>query len=278
MTATLDLSRFEGIDLERLIADAALQTRVDRKYVLTRDAAARVVASLDARTLILDTAGARSFRYESVYFDTPDLLSFRMAAQPRRRRFKLRTRTYLDSRTAFLELKTRGARSATVKDRVEYPASDRRRLTEMARDYAAEGLESIGVGGRRADDLGVRLTTRYRRATFVSADRAARATVDVDLEWDDVAGPVLTTPHLVILETKSPAAASDVDRVLWRAGHRPVSISKYATGMAALHPHLPRNKWARLLRGPFAGALLDSPASVRSPITRKEETSCADAA
>lgn len=278
MTSTLDLGRFEGIDLERLIADAALQTRIDRKYVLTRDAAARVVASLDARTLILDTAGTRSFRYESVYFDTPDLLSFRMAAQPRRRRFKLRTRTYLDSRTAFLELKTRGARSATVKDRVEYAPSDRRRLTDTARDYAAEGLDAIGVGGRRADDLGVRLTTRYRRATFVSADRTARATLDVDLKWDDVAGAVLTTPHLVILETKSPAAASDVDRVLWRAGHRPVSISKYATGMAALHPHLPRNKWSRLLRGPFADALLHSSPTARPSITRTEETSCADAA
>ncbi len=143
--------------------------------------------------LILDTAGARSFRYESVYFDTPDLLSFRMAAQPRRRRFKLRTRTYLDSRTAFLELKTRGARSATVKDRVEYPASDRRRLTEMARDYAAEGLESIGVGGRRADDLGVRLTTRtvVRRSSRPTARPAPPSTST----WSGTTWPARCSPH-----------------------------------------------------------------------------------
>lgn len=272
MTGAFAFERFDAIALNRLVSEAALQTRVDRKYVLTRDAAARVVGSLDARTRILDTDGVRAFRYESSYFDTPDLLSFRMAAQPRRRRFKLRTRAYLDSRTAFLELKTRGARSATVKDRVEYAASDRSFLTDAARGYAADALDAIGVGGARADDLGLRLITRYRRATFVSADGSARSTVDIDLEWMEATGSTLTIPALAIIETKSGAAASVFDRALWSAGHRPVRISKYATGLAALHPELPRNRWARLLRGPFAQGSITHDSS---PSTRTEETSCA---
>jgi hypothetical protein len=250
--APIDLGRFAAIGLDALVSEAALMTRVDRKYVLTRDAAARVVATLDPGIRVLDMDGTRAFRYESVYFDTPDLLSFRMAAQPRRRRFKLRTRTYVDAQTAFLEVKTRGARSATVKDRIAYAVDDRRRLTEEARAYAADALDAIGVASRRADELGSRLTTRYRRATFVSADGSARYTVDTDLEWRDAAGAVLAAPAMAIIETKSGAAASAFDRALWRAGLRPVTISKYATGLAALHPELPRNKWARVLRGPFA--------------------------
>lgn len=288
MTATLPLDRFEGIDLDGLVAEAALMTRVDRKYVVTRDAAARVVGTLDAGIRVLDMHGVRAFRYESVYFDTPDLLSFRMAAQPRRRRFKLRTRTYLDTRTAFLEVKTRGARSATVKDRIAYETGDRRLLTDEARGYAADALDAIGVAAARAEDLGVRLTTLYRRATFVSPDGSARSTIDTDLEWRDADGRALTTPEMAIIETKSGAAASAFDRALWRAGHRPVSISKYATGLAALHPDLPRNKWARLLRGPFSGAALTS-LPIRADQTRhdpfrndparNEETSpCANAA
>ncbi len=251
MTAVIDLDRFAPIELDALVSEATLMTRVDRKYVVTRDAAARVVARLDCGIRVLDMDGTRAFRYESVYFDTPDLLSFRMAAQPRRRRFKLRTRTYVDAQTAFLEVKTRGARSATVKDRIAYAVDDRRRLTEEARAYAADALDAIGVASRRADELGIRLTTRYRRATFVSADGSARSTVDTDLEWRD-AGAVLAAPAMAIIETKSGAAASAFDRALWRAGLRPVAISKYATGLAALHPELPRNKWARVLRGPFA--------------------------
>jgi hypothetical protein len=38
-----------------------------------------------------------------------------------------------------------------------------------------------------------------------------------------------------------------VDRQLWAAGHRPVRISKYGAGMAALHPDLPDLKWHRAL-------------------------------
>jgi hypothetical protein len=271
-TPTLDLDRFAAIDLDGLVSEAALMTRVDRKYVVSRDAAARVVATLHTGIRVLDIHAVRAFRYESVYFDTPDLLSFRMAAQPRRRRFKLRTRTYIDSRTSFLEVKTRGARSATVKDRIAYAPADRRRLTDEARGYAAEALEAIGVGAGRADDLGVRLTTMYRRATFVSPDGSARSTVDTDLEWRDCWGSVLTSPAMAIIETKSGPSASEFDRALWRAGHRPVRISKYATGLAALHPDLPRNKWARLLRGPFADAPI-------TPLpTRTEETPCETAA
>ena len=36
-----------------------------------------------------------SFDYESVYFDTPDLTCYLLAARRRRRRFKIRTRTYV---------------------------------------------------------------------------------------------------------------------------------------------------------------------------------------
>jgi len=282
MTAPLSLDRFAGIDLDELVAEAALMTRVDRKYVVTRNAADRVVETLDAGIRVLDMGGVRAFHYESVYFDTPDLLSFRMAAQPRRRRFKLRTRTYLDTRTAFLEVKTRGARSATVKDRVAYETGDRRLLTDEARGYAADALDAIGVPAVRADDLGVRLTTLYRRATFVSPDGSARSTIDTDLEWRDADGSALTTPEMAIIETKSGSAASAFDRALWRAGHRPVSISKYATGLAALHPDLPRNKWARLLRGPFAGATRTAfpnrSDQTRHEPFRNEETTCVNAA
>ena len=42
-----------------------------------------------------------------------------------------------------------------------------------------------------------------------------------------------------------------MDRLLWSLGHRESSVSKYATALAAMHPHLPSNKWRRLLREHF---------------------------
>ena len=35
--------------------------------------------------------------------------------------------------------------------------------------------------------------------------------------------------------------------------HRPARISKYATGMALLHPELPANRWYRTLTHELAG-------------------------
>ena len=50
----------------------------------------------------------RSFDYESVYFDTPDLSTYRAHVQRRRLRFKARTRTYTDSGLCMFEVKLTG--------------------------------------------------------------------------------------------------------------------------------------------------------------------------
>ncbi|CDK00622.1 conserved hypothetical protein [Microbacterium sp. C448] len=246
------LTRFEEIGLDELVAEASLMTRVDRKYVVPRAALPAILAGLDDDTRVLEIGGERRFGYHSVYFDTPDLLSFRMAARPRRRRFKVRTRRYMEVGTAYLEIKTRGARGATVKERTEYPPAAAELLTRGARTDVASALEAVGVEPDLVTELAPTLATRYRRATLLAADSVARATVDTDLEWIEADGRALRLPHLAIVETKSGSAASDVDRLLWRLGHRPTSVSKYATGLAALRPELPRNRWARLLRDSFA--------------------------
>ena len=108
------------VSLEELTEDAALLTRVDRKYLVPLAAAGELLEELGRRAdapRVLEIDARREMAYRSVYFDTPDLLSFRLAAHGRRRRFKLRTRSYLDTGSTFLEMKTRGARGATQKDR-----------------------------------------------------------------------------------------------------------------------------------------------------------------
>jgi hypothetical protein len=56
---------------------------------------------------------------------------------------------------------------------------------------------------------------------------------------------------MAIVETKSGHHASAVDRLLWAHGHRPATISKYATGLAAMRPDLAANKWGRVLTRDF---------------------------
>jgi len=260
------LAGLDSIGLEELTERASLLTRIDRKYVLPRSELDAVLGDLDPGVRVLDIDGVRSSAYESVYFDTPELTSFLMAAHPRRRRFKIRTRTYVDSAQSYLEVKTRGGRGATVKERLPYAIDDRSTLTREGRRYTDSVLDEAAITAAEGRDLVPTLMTRYSRTTLFVPDSNSRATVDTDLSWSTlypsvrsdrtVTGPEdrrnrLDRPHLAIVETKSGSRASAVDRILWAHGHRPATISKYGTGMAALCNDLPGNKWAPVLRRYF---------------------------
>lgn len=256
------LAAMPRVTLEEVTTDAALLTRVDRKYVVPLDEAADFLDELAVQPSgprVLDIDGRREMAYRSVYFDTPDLLSFRLAAHGRRRRFKLRTRSYMDTGSTYLELKTRGARGLTQKDRDDYSDQLPDELSADARGDVALALDAIGIDAERADDLDARMQTRYHRSTLVwsAAPDAptSRATIDLDLEWVEASGDGFVVPRFAIIETKSHRRAGALDRALWRAGHRPQRVSKYATGMALLRDDLPRNRWTRVLTGPFSSAV-----------------------
>lgn len=239
----------DPVGLDELVARAALQTRVDRKYLLPLHRVPELLAGLDPMTRVLEIDGVRSFGYESVYFDTPDLVSYRLAAHRRRRRFKIRTRTYLDSHQCWLEVKTRGGRECTVKDRLPYEPTWRDTITP-GRWYVDRVLADLAIDCRRLL-FAPTLISRYRRITLLLPGSAARATIDTDLVFEAADCRRLHLPGLAVVETKTGATPSAVDRMLWATGIRPIRISKYATGLAALRPDLPATPWRRTLRWHF---------------------------
>jgi hypothetical protein len=249
------LDRIAPVSLRELDATAALQTRVDRKYALTSEEAHTLLATLAPTARVLDIDGARSHGYASTYFDTPDMLAFRLTARRRRRRFKVRTRTYVDSGARFLEVKCRGSRGVTVKHR--QPHDDAARIGAGV-GFVADRLRAAHIGGEapgaRASSLAPVLATAFQRTTLLLPD--ARLTADTGLVWTLLAdrtgdGTRCAAFPLTVVETKSAGSApSSADRILWRAGHRPDRISKFGTGLALLDPTLPDHPWRRLLHLP----------------------------
>ena len=228
-----------------------------------------LIARLPGDTRVLEIDGEREFGYRSVYFDSPDLSSYLAAARPRRRRYKVRVRSYLDSDLQFVEVKTRGSRGATVKDRLSHPGSAYE-LGAAGRTYVAETLTAAGLHdrGHRVDDLGPVLTVRYRRTTLLLPRSGARATLDTQLSWQLPGAAPLALPDLAIVETKSARAATEVDRALWTMRHRPSTVSKYGTGLAALRPELPSHKWAPVLRAHFPAHRFTTSLTPRTPYSR----------
>lgn len=246
-----NLHLLPAVGLEELNAEAALQTRVDRKYVVPLGLARQLLATCQADMLVLEMGGARSFAYDSVYFDTAALDSYLLAAHGRRRRYKIRTRTYVDSAASFLEVKTEGAREATVKERIPYRLKDRARLTDEGLDYVRDTL-TAAVGTVPSGVLEPVIETRYQRTTLYLPESGSRATIDTDVTWQRPSHQPWVLDDAVILETKSGSTAGPLDRHLWAHGVRPSRISKFATGMAALRPDLPANRWNRTLRRSLA--------------------------
>jgi hypothetical protein len=255
MTATLAVEPLDGIGLDELVAEAALLTRVDRKYVVPRAALPALLASVPTSTRVLEIAGQRAFGYRSTYLDTDDLASFHLAGRRRRRRFKVRTRAYLDSGSSWLEVKTRTARDTTLKTRIEHPEVSHGRLGATGAAFVDAQLATGGVRRVRAAELTPVLTTSYRRTTLYLPESRSRATIDVDLGWTTLApyaGRDLDRPRLAIVETKTGSTPSALDRLLWTHGHRPTCVSKFGVGLAALVPGLPDLKWHRVLRQDLA--------------------------
>ena len=243
------LSELGTIDLPSLVAAGSLQTRLDRKYLVPECLVPGLLGQFRDSVLVLQIDRHRRFGYRTVYFDTTDATSYLATTRRRRLRYKVRTRIYLDSGDCFLEVKTKDGRGRTVKTRTPYPLRDADRLTDEARAFLADEL-----AGRLADPeadierLAPALSTHYQRATLFLPDDAARVTIDTDLVAREHGGQVLHLDGQAIVETKSGRAASAMDRALWRAGHRPIKVSKFATCLAALDPSLPASKWRPALR------------------------------
>lgn len=242
MIATEPLSgmvaSFEAISLADLNAQAELMTRFDRKYFVPRAVLAELLGPVQDRARVLEIGGHRDFRYRTVYFDSRDFRFYRDHVQRRRHRFKVRTRTYCDTGGCMLEVKSKGYRGSTVKQRIAHDPSTPDLLDRPAGVF----VDSITGGG--SDALSPVLETNYRRTTVSLGDQ--RVTIDLDLECA-LGETQHFGPHDALVETKSPGGSSEFDAAIRARGIRPHSVSKYCIGAALVHPELPCNPWHRTI-------------------------------
>lgn len=244
--ATGVIAKFEPISLEEVESQAALTERHDRKYLVDPADLAVIIDGVASDLRALEIGSERSFAYESIYFDTPDYSSYMAAAHRRPRRFKVRTRNYLDSQMSRFELKTRQRDGLTVKHRMPYPFDERESLNEDARAFLDAARLDVDP-----NELSPVSQVRFRRSTLVDTGSWSRITIDTGLSVSALGVDTLRPNGFVVVETKSVLRPTAFDQSLWLNGYRPTRMSKYCTLMAAIHPSLPANHWNRTLRRHF---------------------------
>ena len=128
--SAIDTGFIAATDLEEMNKYAKLQTRIDRKYIVTPEICNALLSRTGEKGKVLDINGHRSTLYQSTYFDTPNLDLYKAAAYRRRPRFKARTRYYQQTNTAMLEVKQKMDEAKTVKTRTQYDPETLHSLNE----------------------------------------------------------------------------------------------------------------------------------------------------
>jgi hypothetical protein len=243
----VDLSLFAPVSLAEVVDRAGRLTRVDRKYLVSRAVADSFLGRLPDSYRVLRVAGRLTTSYSSIYFDTPGLDACRDHVQRRRRRWKVRSRVYVEDQLCRIEVKTKDGRGVTVKTVADSCTTRHGRLDGAERTFVSETL----TAGGHAVAVGVlrpTLEVDYRRATLADTEHGLRVTLDWGVECRLDAGLVRVDEGCVLIETKGGIRPSGADRALVALGARPRSFSKYASAVSLLRDDIPDND-VRRMRG-----------------------------
>lgn len=247
------LARLDAVDLDGLNARARLLERRDNKYVLTTPQLCKFLDYARQHFDVLQIDGLRQFHYRTIYFDSPQFDCFHDHNKGRRKRLKVRFRSYLDHNRHFFEIKLKGRRNVTHKYRLPVEAPDlsisglpdalRRFVDEMLNDHYGEVLEG---------ELKPIINVDYHRTTLVAKMGAERITIDNRLAFSDDARSVSLRDTKWVLEVKSANGLSDTDKWLVCHGHRPIpKCSKYGMAVSLLKLSDKNNRFRPVLRRHF---------------------------
>jgi len=260
--STLDhLSVFSRSSLEDAKAMAFLN-RFDTKFVLKRETVPLFLENIKNDYSVLEIEDSVVQSYNTVYFDTPDLLCFNMHHNKRANRFKFRTRKYLSNGKIFNEIKQKRNSGKTMKFRQRrdglediMPVNNPNtavlpvleNLTDFDEHFAAL-LNNNGYGFV-SENLIPSLHVYFSRITFLNKHFPERMTLDVGLNYG-YNGMKLILFNTAIVELKREKGPErTVSQRFFRSIHKePSGFSKYTIGISLTHPEAKKNRFLKRLR------------------------------
>lgn len=234
------LGEFEKIGLDDMDS-VKLMDRVDTKFIFTLNHFSDILPLLNEHYKVLSINGKNISAYESLYYDSEDLLFFKEHQRKRLNRMKVRYRKYLDSNIAFLEVKHK-FKGRTNKMRIE---SDELHMV-MPEEHINFVNDSVNF--EDFDNLIPTLTNNYRRITLVGRNINERLTIDLDLSFHRK-GEKSDMKHLVIAELKQAKVnrSSPFFQIMKTNAIRPFRLSKYCIGIIQLVPDVKYNRFKKKL-------------------------------
>lgn len=231
---TASLQALQPIILEEMDS-IKLMNRIDTKYLTTENVLLQILSAASAAGYrVLVTKESRISPYDSIYYDTAGLKMFYDHHNRRLVRQKVRTRTYMSSGDAFLEIKRKNNKGRTKKKRIGIPAGE---LMDFRADVrACEYLASHSWF--TAEDLSPSVETLFQRITLANRALTERITIDTMLHFKNFrTGKETSLQDAVIIELKQDGRASSLMKtILLDLRVKPLRVSKYCIALSLTDP------------------------------------------
>ncbi len=247
MTLNSALASYEAISLGELNVKAEMLARLDNKYIMGLGKLETALSALQMDFDVLDIKGERAFAYSTRYFDSQELRAYYDHHQRRRKRCKVRIRTYVGAKLHYLEVKLIEPRGTTAKTRLRLDALPQQLDTTCLDFVDACHRSAYGTPfGKRISPV---LLVQYQRITLVAKEGGERLTIDTNLQLTGAGRTRMIDPDICIIETKSARGNGVADKI-FRALHvQPTGrVSKFCIGMVATGQVGVRNGFLPALR------------------------------
>lgn len=238
-----------------------LLNRIDSKYLTNESTLEKILEdAAKAGYRALETEGSKISPYDSVYYDTDGMKMFLDHHNKRLVRQKVRTRSYVNSGDAFLEIKRKNNKGRTSKKRTSIPLSE---LNDFRSDPAAAAYLAKH-SAFTADQLSPVLETMFKRVTLVNAARTERLTIDTCLCFKNLrTGREASLQDAVIIELKQDGrASSQMKGILLDHRVKPARVSKYCIAVTLTDPEIKSGRFKPKVR------------TIEKVINNKIETIC----
>jgi hypothetical protein len=230
------LDRFNPVGLED-IEKQNLLSRTDTKFLFEAESLPEILTSLESEYSILEINEETIHPYLTLYFDTPAFDNYFAHHNGKIPRFKIRMRKYLNSQTAFLEVKEKDNKDRTIKTRREIPDINSR----LSPEHYQFINEAIPLG---IVPLKPVIWNSYSRLTLVNRDSLERVTIDLNFNASNPNG-FISWNQFAIAEIKQDSFSLNTPfhQALKSRAIKPVKFSKYCISMALLTPQLKANRF-----------------------------------
>ncbi len=229
------ISCFEPVSLQEM-ESVRLMDRTDIKYLVPLKLLPAILDEALADYRLMEIDDKRLSAYETLYYDTPDLMLYHMHHQGKKNRYKVRSRNYVESGLKFFEIKFKSNKGRTLKSRI---VSDEIEHTMDAHASqflsATTTLDPLAFSGVMWVD--------YKRMTLVHKRIPERITIDLQLTFRNEFKQK-KYPELAIVEIKQDKMkGSPFTDIMKKFQLKKGSISKYCFGIISLFDGIKQNSF-----------------------------------